>query len=70
MYHLNGTPVPPITFSLGHFSLQALAGDSCTSKGAVQTERGRGSEVRKMAAKKREALKTVAVFRVCSAWLD
>lgn len=52
MYHLNGTPVPPITFSLGHFSLQALAGDSCTSKGAVQTERGRGREVRKDGSEK------------------
>lgn len=30
----------PVTFSLGHFSLQALARDSCTSKGSVQTERG------------------------------
>lgn len=52
IYHLNSTPVPPVTFSLGHFSLQALERDSCTSKGAVQRERER--EVRKMAGKKRE----------------
>lgn len=45
--HLRGTPVPPVTFSLGRFSLQALAGDSCTSKGSRQ----RGRE---MAAKKKK----------------
>lgn len=57
--HLRGTPVPPVTFSLGHFSLQALARDSCTSKGSRQ----RGRE---MAAKKRDAQKTVDVFRAPS----
>ena len=57
IYHLNSTPVPPVTFSLGHFSLQALERDSCTSKGAVQRggerEREREREVRKMAVKKK-----------------
>jgi len=41
---LNSTPVPPVTFSLSQFSLQALERDSCTSKGAVQRERERERE--------------------------
>lgn len=71
IYHLNSPPVPLVTFSLGHFSLQALEEDSCTRKGAVQKERGeeRGEKDGR-GKKKRDTLKTVAVFRTCSAWWD
>lgn len=60
----------PSLLDQGHFSLGISWGQLHQQSRRPERRGRRGREVKTMAAIEREALKTVAVFRVCAAWWD